>query len=226
MLGTLRCTTVWVATTTLAGAFLTWLLPQIGHGAAGSWSGSFEGLLVTASALVGAGCVGWLWLLVTLVVADARRGRPVRAGIPPVVRRVVLGLCGLSLVGGLAVPAHADRTAPPPPPESATATESLLVGLPVPDRTTSTTAWLSDVARPAQVKAKPASPRPDAVRVQPGDTLWGLAEASLPDAATPEQIDRRWRDLYRANRDAIGADPDLIRPGQRLLLPHLRSGHR
>jgi nucleoid-associated protein YgaU len=47
------------------------------------------------------------------------------------------------------------------------------------------------------------------VVVRPGDTLWAIA------GGRPEQV-RRW---YRTNRAVIGADPDLILPGQRLTAP-------
>jgi murein DD-endopeptidase MepM/ murein hydrolase activator NlpD len=43
-----------------------------------------------------------------------------------------------------------------------------------------------------------------------GDTLSGIAEA--------QQVKGGWQGLYAANRKAIGADPDLILPGQRLSL--------
>ncbi len=222
----IRCLAVWVMTTILAGALVAWLLPPVAPGGAAQ-PGGFGQLLVACCALAGAACTGWLWLLVTLVVADARGDRPARAGIPPVVRRIVLGLCGLSLAGGLTTPAHAARAdRPVPGPTSASATESLLEGLPLPDRATSTTAWLGSLgalARSRPTESPRPSPRPDAIRVQPGDTLWGLAAAGLPADAGSEEIDRRWRQIYRTNRDAIGADPDLIRPGQRLLLPHPRG---
>ncbi|AKH81638.1 transglycosylase [Streptomyces sp. CNQ-509] len=42
--------------------------------------------------------------------------------------------------------------------------------------------------------------------VRPGDTLSRIAAAH----GTP------WREVYEANRDVIGADPDVILPGQRL----------
>ncbi|CAL9359343.1 transglycosylase family protein [Streptomyces sp. Tu 3180] len=44
-----------------------------------------------------------------------------------------------------------------------------------------------------------------------GDTLSGIA--------ADERVRGGWRGLYEANRSAIGADPDLILPGQRLALP-------
>lgn len=43
-----------------------------------------------------------------------------------------------------------------------------------------------------------------------GDTLSGIAES--------QQVRGGWRGLYAANRQAVGADPDLIMPGQRLSL--------
>lgn len=44
-----------------------------------------------------------------------------------------------------------------------------------------------------------------------GDTLSGIASG--------ERVGGGWRKLYDANRSAIGGDPDLIMPGQRLALP-------
>lgn len=43
-----------------------------------------------------------------------------------------------------------------------------------------------------------------------GDTLSGIAEE--------RRVNGGWRQLYEANRKAIGGDPDLITPGQRLAL--------
>ena len=43
------------------------------------------------------------------------------------------------------------------------------------------------------------------------DTLYALARAYYGDQA-------RWKDIYEANRSAIG-DPNMIRVGQRLLIP-------
>ncbi|WWQ63389.1 transglycosylase family protein [Streptomyces sp. Q6] len=45
--------------------------------------------------------------------------------------------------------------------------------------------------------------------VRSGDTLGGIAAAHGV----------RWKRLYAVNAAVIGGDPDLIRPGQRLLLP-------
>lgn len=48
--------------------------------------------------------------------------------------------------------------------------------------------------------------------VQPGDNLSAIAERTYGDA-------NRWHDIYNANKNVIGGNPDLIHPGQVLTLP-------
>ena len=63
--------------------------------------------------------------------------------------------------------------------------------------------------------------------IAPGDTLWDIAAAHLqPSQRSSERINRSWRRIYRANRPAIGADPDLIYPGTRLDVPWSRGERR
>jgi nucleoid-associated protein YgaU len=57
------------------------------------------------------------------------------------------------------------------------------------------------------------------VVVAGGDCLWSIARRVLPRHATPGEVDRAWHRIYAANRAAVGADPDLIRPGTLLRLP-------
>lgn len=67
----------------------------------------------------------------------------------------------------------------------------------------------------------------EAVVVRPGDTLWGLAEQSLRDAGdrepTAAEVARAWPSWWSANREAVGADPDLLRPGTALTPPPASS---
>lgn len=63
---------------------------------------------------------------------------------------------------------------------------------------------------PAPVPNPPASG--PTYTVQPGDTLSGIAQRALGDAA-------RWPELYAANRAAIGPNPNLIAVGTVLQLP-------
>ena len=59
--------------------------------------------------------------------------------------------------------------------------------------------------------------------VMPGDSLWRIAarhlEATTGTKPTSAKIDRFWRRIYAENAELIGADPDLIFPGQRLRIP-------
>ncbi|MDQ4125019.1 MAG: LysM peptidoglycan-binding domain-containing protein, partial [Actinomycetota bacterium] len=54
--------------------------------------------------------------------------------------------------------------------------------------------------------------------VLPGDTLWSIAAERL-GTDDVRRIARYWPRIHRANREVIGANPDLIRPGQVLELP-------
>jgi nucleoid-associated protein YgaU len=57
------------------------------------------------------------------------------------------------------------------------------------------------------------------VTVQPGDTLWSLAARHLSADASDEQVAQAWPAWWAANRAVVGADPDLLHPGDRLSAP-------
>ena len=48
--------------------------------------------------------------------------------------------------------------------------------------------------------------------VKEGDTLSDIAQSVMGDA-------NRWRELYAANRNAVGDNPDMIHPGLKLDIP-------
>ncbi|MET9884534.1 LysM peptidoglycan-binding domain-containing protein [Streptomyces sp. NPDC006430] len=70
-------------------------------------------------------------------------------------------------------------------------------------------------------KAVPAAPEPKPMptakkrtyTVRAGDSLSAIARRELGNEA-------RWRELYAMNKGVVGSNPDLIRPGQVLTLPH------
>jgi nucleoid-associated protein YgaU len=71
--------------------------------------------------------------------------------------------------------------------------------------------------QPARAPERPAAAHTDRgasrgahgdYTVRTGDTLSGIAQ----------RHGTSWRRLYSANKDVIGADPDVIVPGQRLAL--------
>ncbi|MFF0746026.1 transglycosylase family protein [Streptomyces sp. NPDC004111] len=66
---------------------------------------------------------------------------------------------------------------------------------------------------PPRTDPQPPGPGPgakDTYTVASGDTLSGIAQS--------ERVDGGWQRLYQGNRQVIGSDPDVIRPGQRLLV--------
>lgn len=221
-----RTTVVGVGATAGSALLVGWLLPSAIPAGAG-----FPDLLVAGCAGAGVVAVGWCWATSMWVVVEALRGAAPQPRVPQALRRVVLAACGLSLAGGLIVPAQAAR-APAGPGRDESSAAAALAGLPVPDRTTTTTQWLGSVAEASAPRANGPSEddagrgtgpetgsHPAGVVVTPGDTLWSLAGRTLPPGASPQQVERRWREIYAANREVVGADPDLIRPGQRLVLP-------
>ena len=48
--------------------------------------------------------------------------------------------------------------------------------------------------------------------VKSGDTLSDIAESEMGDA-------KRWPELYAANKEAVGDNPDMIHPGLELKIP-------
>ena len=222
-----RCLLVLAAVTAAAVLLVASLLPDAVALGGAIRSGAvardpFDAVLVEFCEVAVAGCAAWLWLATAVTAAYAVRGRRAgHRGVPGAVRTLVLAACGVALVGGLGAPAHAGhggRTSP-------------VEGLPLPDRATTTTHVSRVFARAAaqQDRARPVRREPSVVVVRPGDTLWAIARADLPPEADDTTVAARARQIHLANRAVIGADPDLIRPDQRLLMPPptaIREEHR
>ena len=54
--------------------------------------------------------------------------------------------------------------------------------------------------------------------VRRGDTLWSIAARQLGADASEAEVAAAWP-LFAANRAVVGADPDLLLPGQVLRAP-------
>ena len=76
----------------------------------------------------------------------------------------------------------------------------------------------SQAAQPPTGPDAPPSSSPTHT-VAPGESLWSITTHLLPTGSAPAQIAQDWPALYRANSEAIGADPSLIRPGTVLSVP-------
>ncbi|MFE3031677.1 transglycosylase family protein [Streptomyces canus] len=87
------------------------------------------------------------------------------------------------------------------------------------ERTSTQTSTKTSSVRDVQPQTTPQSRagRAEMYTVVHGDSLSGIADA--------QQVRGGWRGLYAANRDTVGADPDLILPGQRLKLRSTTATH-
>ena len=52
-----------------------------------------------------------------------------------------------------------------------------------------------------------------------GESLWAIASDALAPGATDAEVAAAWPVIYAANRAVIGDDPNLILPGQSLVIP-------
>ena len=171
--------------------------------------------VLAALARIVAMVAAW-WLLATTCLSAAvatRRGsaRWLSRLTPALVRRVAGAGVGVVLGVGVTAPAMA---APPPAP----ALGAMHAPTPSPMTAPATP------SRPAA--AQPVPSRPAAARyvVRPGDSLWRIAARQVrsADGAHPDlaEVTRYWRRLVAANRGHLASgDPDLIHPGEQVVLP-------
>jgi hypothetical protein len=180
----------------------------------------FEAALTGLAA--GVAVLGSVWLVAVTVLAvltellgawaprepglSRRLARCADRLTPRLVRGVVTASLGVALTAGVA-PANADVAGTTVAPPGARG----LTGLPLPDRTTGGPARVATSGRTA--------PRPVTVVVRAGDSLWSIVDDLLPRDHSCARTAQAVRRLYAANRPRIGDDPDLIRPGARLVLP-------
>lgn len=124
-------------------------------------------------------------------------------------------------------PALGEVPMPPPapqtsPPVEVPAGEAPVVPPPDPTTTAPVPAARGDqsaIEVGSSVRASTEGPRRVHV-VKPGETLWSIAKALVGDPASPARISAMVDHLWRLNADRIrSGQPDLIRPGERLILP-------
>ena len=242
-----RCLLVWLAGTSVLAAGAGVVLPHALEG--WSRRGSLTSLpldraLSDLAAAVLLACGAWAWLALSGTVLEAGHGRAVArervAGpwhLPAPARSLVLGACGVALVAGLAPAAVAgsgSATGPPMPHRDAGL--AVLAGLPLPDRATiPAPPHRRSTHHPRPTQRPPAATGARTVVVRPGDSLWAIAAHDLArenagsgaeggaaggtDGEGDAAVAARWHQVYAANRDVIGPDPDVISPGLRLVLP-------
>ena len=130
--------------------------------------------------------------------------RPTPAAVPPA--------AASAAVPSVAVPSPAVPSFPEP---------SGQAPLTVPTTTAPTAApRLPEPAPPLQpARGATTVPALRTVEVHAGDTLWSVAQEHLGTGAGVADTAAAWPAWYDANRAVIGDDPDLIHPGQVLVVP-------
>lgn len=71
---------------------------------------------------------------------------------------------------------------------------------------------IADQRRGERGQADRAPAQTKTYTVKSGDTLSDIAQSEMGDA-------NRWRELYAANKDAVGDNPHMIHPGLKLEIP-------
>ncbi len=193
--------------------------------------------MVHAAVAVGCGfaaALGTLHLLAALL--PGRHGVRAAAAtrrLTPRMLRVGLGL--VAATAATTVPAaasveHTDASATDAAPDgtvdtAATGTATMTHLGPVDPGALPTTPPDTPQAEAPPATTSPPATSPDRWVVAPGDHLWGIAEETLADrlgrAPTNAEVVPYWRIVIEANRDRLvhPDDPDLILPGQELVLP-------
>jgi nucleoid-associated protein YgaU len=203
-------------------------------------------VLVGLAACTGAVVVA-TWLAVAAAVALAataaapasRLHRLARRIAPAAVRRLAALALGAGLAGSTVCAAGPAAAVPTAAVTAAMATAagvpsapSAAPGLPRLDRPADELGgWTPDRPAPpgprhdgGPVRLVTTAPRAgtsvvEDVVVRRDDTLWDIAARHLGPGASAAEIAAEWPRWHRANRDLVGPDPDLIRPGQRLTPP-------
>lgn len=216
------CVSAVAAAWSLASPPLTAVIrPVATHGPAALADLPFADVLAGGCAAVLLGCVLWLVGAAGLVALSraahllapgsatvAALGRLAERSCPAVTRGVVTASLGFAVSAGVAGPALADPSVGPVGQPGS----SGLSGLALPDR--------ADGSPPATRASRTAPPRTArAVVVHPGDSLWSIAAGLLAPDADDAAVTDAWHRLHHANASRVGADPDLILPGTRLVVP-------
>jgi nucleoid-associated protein YgaU len=190
----------------------------------------------------GASVIAWalfaylaLGALLTFLAAipgavGAACGTVADAVTPRTYRRIAQVALGLTVIAGPGL-ASTSATAAPNDASTSVSSASGILSLDRPGNTTLGPGRV-DLDRPGNTTTAPRATDTDPLirpardlqsvssyRVERGDCLWRIAERELGPGATSAEITAEWHRWYRANRDVIGDNPDLILVGQVLMAP-------
>ncbi|MFV0535086.1 MAG: LysM peptidoglycan-binding domain-containing protein [Cumulibacter sp.] len=176
---------------------------------------------------------GWCALCVTLTAASALHPSRAlrRASIrltPRIGRSALAAMVGLSALGLTACgsPTDAPSTAPTTPPAYVASSEAFDWAIEPPTGAPASDATEHSGATPADTEhsgAAPVADPPDAVdgahTVAAADCLWDIARSRLPASASAGAVALLVEEIYAANQQVIGPNPDLLPIGAVLTIP-------
>jgi len=147
-------------------------------------------------------------------------------------RKILSSIVGTSIALSSAVVANAVEVAPAASlPNSIYAqSKSLPEATEANQRTVPNAQWFPEqvsvplnrlVSSSAQPKRQPRRTASEVV-VAPGENLWSIAASRLGSQATAEEISVYWPQIYQANEQVIGSDPNLLEVGTVLVLPPMK----
>lgn len=195
---------------------------------------------------------GWYLAVCTLAltliqpVGRSRVGSAAARATPAVVRRLVVGAGGLGLAAGTLVGALPSTMVAPAPLAPRPAAASVVGAMQDPSTPTATmrrgprdilTAVMTRLPTEHTPRASRSPPAPatrDRTAAPPswtvasGDSFWSIAAETLAqagEAPTDRQVIGYWRRVVEANRGRLldPGNPDLLVPGQELVLPDPRG---
>ncbi|MGQ3384320.1 LysM peptidoglycan-binding domain-containing protein [Glutamicibacter sp. TV12E] len=148
---------------------------------------------------------------------------------PRFTRRILSSIVGTSIALSATVAANAGGTIPEAGLENAYAAErgSLPGATEATQRTVPNAQWFPEqvsvplgrlVSSSAQPKQEHRRTTTEVVVAQ-GENLWSISARLLGAQATAEEISVYWPQIYQANRQAIGPDPNHLEVGTVLVLP-------
>ncbi|ACQ79514.1 conserved hypothetical protein [Beutenbergia cavernae DSM 12333] len=121
---------------------------------------------------------------------------------------------------GPSIPAPSPGPAASPPQDGRGAsTGPALSGAPSPDGAEPTPSATEGVPPGARATSHGAERAAPTHVVAAGESLWEIAEQALPAGAEDADVAAAWPRWFEANRAVVGDDPDLILPGQVLVVP-------
>ncbi|NYI06000.1 VanW family protein [Allostreptomyces psammosilenae] len=128
-----------------------------------------------------------------------------------------MSLAGAGLAAPVVLPAAAAHAAGTPSVPAQPAAASATVGAPASAATTGAAAGSAPASSgtPASAPWAPTAPIAAPLTVD-GTTYTVRAGDTLSGIAAEQGVPGGWPALYQANRDVVGSDPNLLRPGQRL----------